>query len=179
MANQPATPLVMPYHLEPDSDQYSTFDIPQRTQSLTVAHRQVEAYCYRDFPVSHVTLRFDITDPQQPLELPSDYPLNKLETVKDGHDTELTVTHSDTHLFYEGQWPSVVMVQYIGGMSILLYNAILRQSNVLLTRLDSAPEMLEPGITDLNPKYDPKFRSGLASDVKAMVGSYKDVSKMF
>lgn len=144
--------------------------------NLLVAHRMVEAYLGADRPVSTVTATYNVTDATQALQAVEGYPIITVTDVLDQHNNKLEYTNNDKHLWSITPWTSSVVVQYLGGLEPQIYDAIKRQASVLETRRNRAPEedKLEVGAS-LKVYQNPQYRSGLASDVKAMIFPFKTI----
>ena len=145
---------------------------------LRVAHRLVEMYCYKQFPVYLVTATYRIVDETSPLPAIEGFPVNLLHTVATGLGNSLdNITHDDKYIFNAIDWPSgSISVSYTGGLDPLLYDGIERQARVLADRKDQAPENVDLKIGSVIDKnYKPEFRGGmLAPDVKQMVAPFRD-----
>ena len=144
---------------------------------LLTAHRMVEQYLGKPRPLTKVTATYTITDQSAPLTAVANYPINTVITVLDDSNAPISnVSNDDRYLWVGGSWPATVIAQYYGGIEQQVYDAIVRQANVLADRSDISPEKINEDITsDLKWNYDPKFRSGLASDVKQMVFPFRTI----
>ena len=145
---------------------------------LLVSQRVIEDYLGIDKPISVVTATYNITDPIAPLVAVEGYPINILNDVLSGRQS-LVVTNDDKHIWLGGvaaRWPSIVTLQYEGGIERVIFDAIIRQANVLKDREDKSPERVEytvPGGGSVQDRWSPQFRTAISSDVRGMLWKYK------
>lgn len=144
-------------------------------EELIAAHGMVEAYLNAKRPISLVTATYDIIDSSQALAAVEDYPINSLITVLDGSNNEpITTDNDDKHIWPSTQWPTTVVAQYRGGIEPPVYDAIVRQAEVLSSRDNDAPENINfLGLPDFDPKKDPRYRTGLSTDVRQMLSPFR------
>lgn len=143
---------------------------------ILTAHRMIEQYLGKPRPLSKVTATYTITDSSAPLTAVANYPVNTVISVLDATNAPIANVSNDDRYFWVvgGSWPATVVVQYYGGIEQQVYDAIFRQANVLVDRDDGSPERVAEDIGGaLKWNYDPKFRSGLASDVKQMIFPFR------
>ena len=162
-------PTITPYAIEPH---LSVTD----QRFMTVAHEMVETYCGKEFPLVLVTASYQVDDLSAPLPAVPSYTSNRAIAVEQGTNNENEFTFNGSYIFPLPAWSGTPLsVRYIGGIPATVFDAIQRTGRMLADRPATVPEMTEPGLggSDINPKFDPRFRSGLASDVKAMLVNYK------
>lgn len=142
---------------------------------VLTAHRMIEQYLGGPRTLSKVIATYTITNQAMPLAAVDSYPVNKVITVTDVNNRAIEGVDNDDRYVWllEGSWPSTVVVQYYGGIEQQVYDAIIRQANVLADREDTSPELTTNDITELKTNYDPRFRSGLSSDVKQMLFPFR------
>ena len=143
---------------------------------LLTAHRMVEQYLGKPRPIAKVTATYTISEPSAPLTALENYPINMVISVLDVNDAPIAdIKNDDRYVWSNVSWSSSVVVQYVGGIEQTVFDAIIRQSRVMASRDDISPEKTDKTVGPLTQQWDPKFRSGLAPDVKQMLFAYREL----
>lgn len=148
---------------------------------LLVAHRMAEAYLGAKRPLSLVIATYVGINVTMPLSAVDKYPINQVNDVLNASGVSIAklTTNDDRYVWPATQWPTTTMVvHYLGGIEPAVMSAIVRQAEILATRDNNPPESTElivPGGGKVDG-YDPRFRTGLASDIKHMLFPYKVIS---
>ena len=161
-------------------------DDTTRARLLRTAHRMIENYCDTNFNLVDVYAEYTIDSIPDPLMAVEGYKINEVVYVKDiegtdhpfGWTEDLIFPNNDSETWILKQElidrnVSRLSVKYTGGLPTVVYDAIMRQAQVLATRPNTAPEIGDTGLDGLNPKYNTQYRSGLAPDIKAMVFPFR------
>ena len=141
------------------------------TDVLT-ASAMVESYLGKSLPVSLVSLTYSIDDTDGVLMALTDYPINIINSITDDQE----YTYSPSFIIPSKPWTTnMIAVQYVGGLPTQIYDATVRTATMLRNRSNLAPELTNPEVVGTSwGKYNPMYRSGLASDVKAMLFPFKE-----
>ena len=152
------------------------FKLPNERFLLT-AHRMVENYIGEPRPLSKLTATYTNVVATEPLQAIDRYPIILVISIVDGNNALITgIRNDDRYIWGITDWPATVVVVYVGGIEQTVFDAIIRQSRVLASRDDLSPEKVDKQVGPLEHKWDPKFRSGLAPDVKQMLFPYRVLS---
>ena len=136
-----------------------------------VAHRMCEAYLGQDVPLSRLTVTYNNQTGIEPIKAIENYPINTV--VSAGFEYLFDENYVYPQADFVSRLDATFIVTYLGGIEPQVYDAIRRQAFIFKTRPNVAPEIEEPGTSGFNPKLNPLFRTGLASDVKHQLFSSK------
>ena len=138
---------------------------------VLVAHRMCESYLGQEVPLSRLQVTYNEHTGMEPIPAIENYPINEVVSVV---ATDFSYLYDDKYIYPQKAITNPTFeVVYLGGIEAQVYDAIRRQSLILKTRPNVAPEIEEPGVTNFNPKLNPLFRTGLASDIKHQLFSSK------
>ena len=141
---------------------------------IVTAHRMVETYCNRQFVVLEITSRFTVNNASGHLPLSSDHLCNQVISVADDHGQEEEFTYNDVNVFPKTVWSSnPLVVRYTGGLPFQIYDAIIRQAQMLSTRDNLPAEQTTAELGSLKGTYATQYRTGLSPDVKQMIFPFK------
>ena len=172
MANVASNQIIEPIKVTIVAD--NPIDTIEDRHVLT-AHRMVEQYLSSPIPQSRITATYTITDRLAPLPAILNYPINKvLKVLAPNNIAILNTTNDDRFVWSEAAWTPTVILQYEGGIEQQVFDALIRQAEVLQQRNNVSPEQTALDIAgEINEKWSPQFRSGLAPDVKQMLFPYR------
>ena len=147
-------------------------------RSLLTSHRMVENYIGEPRPLSKLTATYTNVVATEPLQAIDRYPINLVISAVDGNNAPIAnISNDDNYIWATDNWSATVVIVYVGGIEQPVFDAIIRQSRVLSSRDDISPEKTDRSVGSIiDNKWDPKFRSGLAPDVKQMLFPYRVIS---